>query len=513
MKITIRMWIMIFFILFSIISIFSIPPIFLKKGVEVENVLKDSLVYNLGLRQGMIIESINQNKVSNLQDFSEAISTFSDSFQGSETQKVTILTNSGEFIGLVPKNFSEDFFVKTIPKTRITTGLDLQGGVRALITKDSGTLSSQELEDLISVTQERLNAYGLSDVSIRERTDSFGNRYMSVEIAGSSPADIESLIAQQGKFEAKIGNETIFIGGQDDITRVGRTSAEGAGVYDCRQSQANEWFCQFRFPIYLNPEAANHYGDVTRNIPISTENPQYLEKKIDFYLDDVLTESLFISKELRGSTETQHSIQGSGSGTTNQEAFDNAIKEMKKLQTILITGSLPFKIKIEKIDRISPTLGEGFLKTIFLASLLAVGSVFIILLIKYRKIKISLTIVLVMSSEILITLGIAALIKWNIDLAGIAGIIAAIGTGVDDQIVIVDESRRGKEASLKQRIKNALFIIFTAYATAVVSLLPLLNAGAGLLAGFAFTTLIGISAGVFITRPAFADIIKQFGED
>jgi preprotein translocase subunit SecD len=117
-----------------------------------------------------------------------------------------------------------------------------------------------------------------------------------------------------------------------------------------------------------------------------------------------------------------------------------------------------------------------------------------------------------MLSEILITLGIAALIRWNIDLASIAGIIAAIGTGVNDQIVIVDESRRNKQDSLKQRIKNALFIIFTAYATAVVSLLPLYWAGAGLLKGFAFTSLLGITAGVFITRPAFADIARQLEE-
>jgi len=34
-------------------------------------------------------------------------------------------------------------------------------------------------------------------------------------------------------------------------------------------------------------------------------------------------------------------------------------------------------------------------------------------------------------------------------------------------------------------------------------------AGAGLLKGFAITTIIGASAGVFITRPAFSEIIKK----
>jgi preprotein translocase subunit SecD len=33
-------------------------------------------------------------------------------------------------------------------------------------------------------------------------------------------------------------------------------------------------------------------------------------------------------------------------------------------------------------------------------------------------------------------------------------------------------------------------------------------AGAGLLKGFAITTMLGLTIGVLITRPAFADIIK-----
>ena len=111
--------------------------------------------------------------------------------------------------------------------------------------------------------------------------------------------------------------------------------------------------------------------------------------------------------------------------------------------------------------------------------------------------------------EVLIILGISALFKRNLDLPAIAGIIAAIGTGVDSQIIILDESRLTKILSIKERIKRALFIILGTYITTLFALLPLLWAGAGLLKGFAVTTIIGISAGVFITRPAFAEIVKK----
>ena len=45
--------------------------------------------------------------------------------------------------------------------------------------------------------------------------------------------------------------------------------------------------------------------------------------------------------------------------------------------------------------------------------------------------------------------------------------------------------------------------------TTIVALIPLFLIGLGALKGFALTTIIGILLGVFITRPAFAVIIKR----
>ena len=114
-------------------------------------------------------------------------------------------------------------------------------------------------------------------------------------------------------------------------------------------------------------------------------------------------------------------------------------------------------------------------------------------------------------SEVVLLLGFAALVGWNIDLAAIAGVIIAVGTGVDDQIIITDETLK-KEASqyggFAQRLKRAFFIIMAAYFTTAVAMLPLVFAGAGLLKGFALTTIAGITIGVFITRPAYGSIIE-----
>jgi len=134
--------------------------------------------------------------------------------------------------------------------------------------------------------------------------------------------------------------------------------------------------------------------------------------------------------------------------------------------------------------------------------------------ISYRKLTVSVPIMFTMLAEVVLLLGVAAIVPgWTIDLAAIAGIIIVVGTGVDAQIVIADEMIRGEKQKLmgiKDMIKAAFFIILSSYMTNVVALLPLFFAGAGLLKGFAITTIMGLTFGSFITRPAYSKILETF---
>jgi preprotein translocase subunit SecD len=516
MKITFRIWILIFFLVISVISIFSFTTMFSQTGVDIKFIEKNSSLAQNGLKSGTTLLQINGQTINSLLDYEKAVSIFADN----QTHKLAIKTSSGEIINYFAPDFTSNIIVGEKSLFKIKTGLDIQGGARALIVAQNHSLTDSELTDLISLSQQRFNVFGLTDLSIRKASDLTGNNYMVIEIAGSSPKDLENLILEQGKFEAKIGNITVFTGGKD-ISHVER-SGQQSGIESCSQdSYSGKDYCKFRFAISLTEEAAQRHADITSNIPLSVEQPEYLSQKLDLYVDGALMDSLLVSKDLKGKVTTQIAISGSGSGVDTKSAIADAEANMKKLQTILITGSLPYKLEIVKLDTISPTLGKKFTEAILLSGLFAILAVSIIIFLRYKQIKISLALLLTSFSELVIILGFAALIKWNIDLPSIAGIIATIGTGVDSQIVILDESRF-KIFSLKERIKKALFIIFTSFATAAVSLLPLTGffsfmgigaAGAGLLRGFAITTLIGIIAGVFITRPAFADIIKHITKE
>jgi len=380
-------------------------------------------------------------------------------------------------------------------------------------------LDQEDVSTLIDNMKQRLNVYGLSDLIIREANDlppplGTGNQYIVVEIAGATKEEVKTLLAKQGKFEAKVGNESVFSGG-NDVRSVCR-SADCSGIdpnQGCGQT-GQDWLCRFRFSITLSQEAAERQAEATKDLQIITEenNQKYLEKQLLLFLDDVEVDQLNIGADLKGRAVTDIQISGSGIGVSRQEAALNALKNMKKLQTLLITGSLPVKINIAKMDTISPLLGEEFLKNAILVGALAIIAVSLVILLRYRKLKISLSMFLTLLSEVILILGVASLIGWNLDLAAIAGIIIAVGTGVDHMIVIIDETMMGGDTShiydWKKRLKRALFIIMAAYFTTVVAMLPLVFAGAGLLKGFAITTIIGVSIGVFIARPAYAAVIE-----
>ncbi|MBM3228371.1 hypothetical protein FJZ20_00580 [Candidatus Pacearchaeota archaeon] len=503
MKIGLRVWILILVLFLASLSI--APWKAFEKGVYVRSVEINSSAFESGLRQGQIITSIDGKTIANLDDFRNV---FSIKNYSEENLKTIIITDQGEFI--LFSNSSPEIIVSEIPKSNLKTGLDLSGGSRAFVKAQDRDLSSSEINDLVAVVSNRLNVYGLLDVQVYPVFDLEGNNFMVVEIAGATPADLRDMLSSQGKFEAKIGNETVFIGGEKDIASVSR-GGQDAYIERCAAS-GDGYACTFRFSIFLSQEAAERHAEITKNLSISLENPEYLSEKLDLYLDDQLVDSLFIGKDLQGRVTTQVAISGSGVGETQQEAYEDAENSMKKLQTILITGSLPYKLEIVKLDTISPTLGETFTKNIIILGAIVFAIISLILFVRYRRIKITLSVILTMFSEAFITLGVAAFISWNLDAPSIAGIIAGMGTGINDQILILDESVSNRHISLKERIKRAFFIIIGAFFTIVAAMLPLFWAGAGMLKGFALTTIIGVTVGILITRPAFAEIIRKISD-
>jgi len=197
--------------------------------------------------------------------------------------------------------------------------------------------------------------------------------------------------------------------------------------------------------------------------------------------------------------------------TGRAPTYEEAKEEFKMHRIWLGSGNLPARAYIVSKLEVPPSLGEKFLKEAFLIGVFALLTVALIVFLRYKAAVIVLPIIFTGLSEIFLILGFAAIISWELDLAAIAGIITAVGTGVDDQIVITDETLRREKSRrlipIAERIKRAFFIIFTAAATTIATMLPVFTIQN--LKGFAFTTIVGVLIGVLITRPAYAKIIEE----
>jgi len=371
----------------------------------------------------------------------------------------------------------------------IQQGLDLKGGSTIQIQLEK-PVDTATMNTVTAVLDKRLNIFGVKDVKVYPS----GNQNVIVEIAGVQPDEVARIVGTNGKFEAKINNQTALLG--SDITQVKSYQVTGT-----------EW----QVPFTVSLEGANRFAQVAKGqagVPV------------EMYLDDQLITSPELSAELaNGNPSTDVMI--SGAEPTKEEAQTEA----KSIQTLLQSGALPVKVKIVGVSSVSAELGDQFINGALIAGVLALLVIAAIIIIRYRNPILVVPIMLTSIAELILILGAAAVIHWNIDLAAIAGIIAAIGTGVDDQIIITDEvlkgfsEKKGKRrrlAGVRSQIKGAFFIIFAAAGTLIAAMLPLAYigfsrgaTGIGVLSGFAFTTILGVLIGIFITRPVYAKFIEM----
>jgi preprotein translocase subunit SecD len=394
--------------------------------------------------------------------------------------------------------------VQDVSFTNLDYGLDIIGGTQILVAPNTTKTNSSTINNLQTVLSTRLNTFGLSGISVSVIQTLSQNSYIMISMPNVGESQALSLIQNQGLFYAKIGNNTVFnsTNKSEGILTVCLTSSCPYGGAILPASQNGVY--QFSFGIELSRQAALNFASATKNLSIGAGG--YLNEPIVLYLNGKQMSSLSISSDLRG--QAQQDIQITGSAQTYQQSLN----QMKTLQSVFESGSLPTPIKIISIQSVSPTAGSQFINQIYLLLLVAFLAVAVVMFLRYRDYRISSIILITSVAEIIIVIGVAALINWTLDIPSIAGIIASIGISVDDQIIITDEIIRGSSqleyATIKRRVKRAFFIIFASFFSFSAIMFPLLFSTASLFTGFALTTILASLIGLLITRPAYAQIIS-----
>jgi len=160
-------------------------------------------------------------------------------------------------------------------------GVDFSGGTAFQIVLEK-PVTSDQMPGIVSVISRRLDWAGLKDPKVT----SSGNQYVTAQLAESDPNEIARLkntLLKQGKFEAVLNGEILFIG--EDIKTIYKDPARGYGVQAIEKKGASSWV----LPFMLSPESARRFAEMTfhKCAPTGYENKQVIYdcEKTYFFVD------------------------------------------------------------------------------------------------------------------------------------------------------------------------------------------------------------------------------------
>jgi preprotein translocase subunit SecD len=387
---------------------------------------------------------------------------------------------------------------KAVSEAELQALMEKAGG--SILKNKDGTSTykegvSTETRDLTrDILNDKLNTFGLKDVPVR----TVGESYILIDFAGIDLATAKEIAEKPGKFEIRIqttGNETEHVLYGDSIVDV--------GIPTFRDEQ-------WHTPFTLNEAGAKALQKVALDTG-AVDDPE--SHYLNMYLDQVKVYGAPLSSSAASKLRDSPIYSWEASTGTDEAAKTEA----KALQVHLRAGALPVNVVLVGAGHVDAGLGSQFKTGAVIAGLISLIAVASVVYFRYKRPEILVPMVGTSISEVIMILGVAALIKWQLDLPAIAGIIASIGTGIDHLIIITDEVlQEGKLPSTKKvfssRIGKAFTIILGAASTVVIAMSPLVIMGFGTLKGFAIVTIIGVVIGVIVARPVYGLIIKELLE-
>ena len=293
--------------------------------------------------------------------------------------------------------------------------------------------------------------------------------------ANALPSDIAQGVANPGSEIVPYAEDSDFAGQFEAVERLGGIRGDRlTGAQQGVNPQTNETVVNIQF----DPQGGAVFAR------LSTEN---VGRRFAIILDDhVISAPNFNEPILGGAAQ----ISG---GFTTETANNLAIQ--------LRSGALPVDLTVIEERTVGPDLGRDSVVKGGIA--MGVGSLLVIMLMiaSYGRFGIYATVALVFN--VLMVLGIMALINSTLTLPGIAGFVLTVGAAVDANVLINErireERKRGRRvvAAVENGYKEASRAIYDANITNFIAGALLLGFGSGPVRGFAVVLIIGLITTVF----------------
>ncbi len=361
----------------------------------------------------------------------------------------------------------------------IRWGIDIRGGVEATFTPpDSVTdVTDDQMNAAETIIKTRLVNNNITDYEVYTDTDK--NRiivrfpWSENEVDYDAEAAIEELgaTASLSFIEGTSSDGEVVLTGSDVVsaTAVVQTSDSGTTEY--------------AVSLELTDEGATKFSEATGELVGET---------ISIWMDDTCISAPTVESQI---TDGKASITG-----------DFTADEAEELANQINAGALPFDLEVSGYSTVDPSLGSGARDAMLIAGLIAFIGICIFMIVMYRLPGVVACIALVgqVAGTVAALTGFFSVFdSFTLTLPGIAGIVLAVGMGVDANVItaerIKEEMYRGKsiDGAIASGNKRALSAILDGNLTTILIAIILMGA-------------FGPSSGIFARILSF--VFSWFGQ-
>lgn len=353
----------------------------------------------------------------------------------------------------------ETVYIKGASDIRL--GIDMQGGVEVtFVPTDDYDATDDQMKAAEQVIVNRLVAQNITDYEIY--TDYDNDRIVvtfpwSSDETDFNPEDAIEELGQTASLTFREGYDY-----DSDGQPTGEIILEGSDVdeaYVAVDTDTGEYMVILK----LLESGQESFTEATTELAGSGY--------ISIWMDDYMYSAPFVNEAI---DSAEASITG-----------DFTAEEATELAATINSGALPFALTTENYSTVSPTLGTGAMDAMILAGIIAflIIAAFIIYMYRLPGAVASIALIGQIACTIAAVSGYFTIFdSFTLTLPGIAGIVLAVGMGVDANIIaaerIKEEIKAGKtiDGAIDRGFKKAFYAVLDGNITVIIVAVILMGA-------------------------------------
>jgi preprotein translocase subunit SecD len=392
-------------------------------------------------------------------------------------------------------------------------GLDLQGGV-SVILQPTATASADDLIIVRDLIRDELEGLGIAEPDVRVEgtnivVDLPGVRDQAQALSAVDVAGIVTLrpviscapgvTADELAASAGAGQTALDLADGSQACLVGQAGGTGE-VFErgSAQAQIDQQTRQWIVSVDLRSDGQIAWNSLAEQCFAGSATCP--SRQLAIVLDDVIQSAPTVNQP-----SFSTGVQISGSFTED---------EVRDLARVLNRGAFPVDVEPQRVETVSPTAGSDSLRAAVLAGSIGLLAVLSYLVAYYRSMSIVIVTGIVVWAALVLSLAslVSQATNFALSLAGVTGIIVAIGITVDSYLVLferlkdeVRDGRRPRNAALRS-FRATWRTIVAADLVSIMGAAILFWLSVGSVKGFALylglTTMCDLIVCWFFTRPA-----------